>query len=340
MKIAVIIPCRNEVANISECVKAIYNSVFPIGYEISVIVVDGKSDDGTINVLEELKQEYKSLKIVVNEKQLTPFAFNLGINAGKGSDYYLIVGARQILDENYIAKSVELLENDKTIWCVGGRVENVFLNDTGRVIANAMATPFGMGLGNFRTLEKSDFVDTVGTPMYPVWVFEKIGVFDENLIRNQDDDFNYRVTNAGGKIYYCHDISLKYYVRGNYNSLWKQFFQYGYWKVYVNKKHKAVTTLRQLVPPLFVMYLVLLFLSPLFSLFTAGFFSLPFVLYVLMAIYFSNQASKDDKEIGFLDIFLTYPILHISYGLGYLKGIITFLILNKMPSDKQKELSR
>jgi len=340
MKIAVIVPCRNEVANISECIDAIYNSNVPESYEISVFVVDGKSNDGTLTVLQELKLEHKSLEVIVNVNQLTPFAFNLGIFAGNGNDYFQIIGARQIIDSNYIAKAVQTCEENKSIWCVGGRVENVFLNDTGRVIAKAMETPFGMGLGNFRTLEKSDFVDTVGTPMYPKFVFEKIGYFDENLIRNQDDDFNYRVTNAGGKIYYNNDISLKYYVRGNYNSLWKQFFQYGYWKVYVNKKHKAVTTLRQLIPPLFIVYLFLLFFTPFFSTFTAGIFGLPFITYILMAIYFSNKVSKEDKEIGFLDILLTFPILHISYGLGYLKGIWTFFVLNQQPCEKQKELSR
>ena len=340
MKIAVIVPCRNEEANISECINAIYNSVIPENFEISVFVVDGRSNDNTLSIIEELKSQYKSLNVVVNEKQLTPYAFNLGIYAGKGSDYFQIVGARQILDSHYIAKAVADLEKDKSIWCVGGRVENVFLNDTGRVIAKAMGTSFGMGLGNFRTIEKSGFVDTVGTPMYPAWVFEKIGFFDENLIRNQDDDFNFRVTNAGGKIYYDNDVSLRYYVRGNYSGLWKQFFQYGYWKVYVNKKHKAVTTLRQLVPPLFVVYLFLLFFSPLFSYLFAGFVGLPFTLYILLALYFSYQASNEDDKIQFIDILKTYPILHISYGLGYLKGLFTFFVLKNDPSDKQKELSR
>jgi GT2 family glycosyltransferase len=340
MKIAVIVPCRNEEANISECINAIYNSVIPENFEISVFVVDGRSNDNTLSIIEELKSKFKSLNVVVNEKQLTPYAFNLGIYAGKGSDYFQIVGARQILDTNYIAKAVADLENDNSIWCVGGRVENVFLNDTGRVIAKAMGTSFGMGLGNFRTIEKSGFVDTVGTPMYPYWVFEKIGFFDENLIRNQDDDFNFRVTNAGGKIYYDHEISLKYYVRGNFKGLWKQFFQYGYWKVYVNKKHKAVTTLRQLVPPLFVIYLAMLILTSFFSISVAGVFGLPFVVYVAMAVYFALKASEKDKEIKFWEVFKTFPILHVSYGLGYLKGIWTFLILNQRPSDKQKELSR
>ena len=340
MKVAVIIPCRNEQPYIRECIEAIYDCELPQNCELEVIIIDGKSNDGTLKEISELKSKYPSLRLITNEKQLTPFAFNLGIKACNNCNFYQIIGARHIVSVNYIKSCIEKLESNKDIWCVGGRIINEFTNDTSRVISSAMSTSFGMGLGNFRTLNKSGFTDTVTSPMYPAWVFEKIGYFDEELIRNQDDDFNYRVTNAGGKIYYNNDISLKYYVRGNYNGLWKQFFQYGYWKVYVNKKHKAVTTLRQLVPPLFVVYIFLLVLTPFFSIFTAVIFGVPIAIYILMAIYFLNNISKQDKQIGFLDILLTFPILHISYGLGYLKGVLTFLILSQKPSEKQKELSR
>src|SRR5690606_3501315 len=112
-------------------------------------------------------------------------------------------------------------------------------------------------------------------------VFNKIGYFDEELVRNQDDDFNYRVANAGGKIYFDAEISLKYYVRGNFKNLWKQFFQYGYWKVYVNKKHKAITTFRQLIPPLFVVYLFLLMFTPMVSFVFFVVAVIPLVLYFL-----------------------------------------------------------
>jgi hypothetical protein len=195
-----------------------------------------------------------------------------------------------------------------------------------------------MGLGNFRTLEKSGFTDTVTSPMYPYWVFEKIGFFDEQLIRNQDDDFNFRVTKVGGKIWFESEISLKYYVRGNFQGLYRQFYQYGYWKVFVNQKHKAVTTIRQLVPPAFVLFL---FVSPILMLLGSLFFWLTvslYIAYILLGIYFASKMSKRAGE--FFQIFKTFPILHFSYGLGYLSGMINFLILRQKPSDKQKRLSR
>lgn len=340
MRISVIIPCRNERLFIEECVHSIYKCELPLGYSIQVFVVDGMSDDGTRQIVHNLQDVYPDLQLVDNKQQLTPFAFNLGIYAGGKVDFVQIVGARHMLSSNYLIRAINKLNEDSSIWCVGGAIINEYMNETGRVISSAMSTSFGMGLGNFRTLSKSGFTDTVTSPMYPYWVFEKIGFFDEQLIRNQDDDFNFRITSTGGKIYFDHEISLKYYVRGNLKGLWKQFFQYGYWKVYVNKKHKAVTTLRQLVPPLFVVYLFFLFSLPFFSSLFMMIAIAPLIFYVIMGLYFSFKATSLDHKVSFFETLKVFPILHVSYGLGYLNGIISFLLLNKKPSEKQKELSR
>ncbi len=338
MKLSVVIPCRNEAPYIEECLDAIYGSDISDEVEMSVFVVDGMSDDGTRDKVLELTEKYVRLHLVDNEKQLTPYAFNLGIYAGGKADYIQIVGARHIISKNYLRRCIEHLKRDEAIWCVGGRIQNEYLNETGEIISIAMGTAFGMGLGNFRTLTKSGFTDTVTSPMYPYWVFEKIGFFDETLIRNQDDDFNFRVEQAGGKVYYEHDISLKYYVRGNFSGLRRQFFQYGYWKVFVNRKHKAVTTLRQLVPPLFVLYSVLLPLTALINPLLFLICGVPMMLYLLLMLYFSVTQAKNFLQSP--KLINTYLILHYYYGAGYLKGILQFLILRKNPSDRQKRMSR
>jgi GT2 family glycosyltransferase len=337
VRISVVIPCRNEVKYIEECIQAIYQNELHELILLSVFVVDGMSDDGTRTVVKELESNFPSLKLIDNTKQLTPFAFNIGIHEQE-ADYIQIIGARHIVSPNYISKSLSILEGNKDIWCVGGRLINEFTNEVSSIISKAMDTSFGMGIGNFRILEMSGYTDTVTSPMYPFWVFDKIGFFDEQLVRNQDDDFNFRVTNAGGKIWFEKEISLRYYVRANYKGLYKQFFQYGYWKVFVNKKHKAVTTIRQLVPPLFVLFILL---APFFILLNNAlsvltFFGLGF--YILLGIYFSVKKAGKTSEIG--GIAITFPILHFSYGLGYLLGIWHFLFLKKTPADKQKKLSR
>lgn len=338
MKIAVVIPCRNEVQYIEECLNAIFGSILKVGYELDVYVVDGMSDDGTREVIAETKNKFKNLVLIDNEKQLTPYAFNLGIYAGRPCDYVQIIGARHIVTDDYIQKGIDVLSKNPEIWCVGGRIINEYTNDISRIISSAMGTSFGMGLGNFRTLSSSGYTDTVTSPLYPYWVFEKIGFFDEDLVRNQDDDFNFRVTKAGGKVYYIHEVSLKYYVRANFKGLWRQFYQYGYWKVFVNKKHKAITTVRQLVPPLFVMYLILLPLFFLLGWQIGTFFTLPLLIYLLLNFYVSFKLARNFRS--FLQLTMTYMILHVSYGIGYWSGIINFVLLGNKPSKKQARLSR
>jgi GT2 family glycosyltransferase len=335
-QLTVVIPCRNEVAYLEECIRAIYSAELPEDMAMKVFVVDGMSDDGTRELIHDLQKEFAALMLVDNPRQLTPYAFNLGIYAGGTADFIQIIGARHIISGNYLSTAFKTLENDPSVWCVGGRIINEFTTYKSKVIATAMSTSFGMGIGNFRTLERSGFTDTVTSPMYPYFVFEKIGFFDEELVRNQDDDFNFRVTKSGGKIYYCHEISLKYYVRASFQGLWRQFYQYGYWKVYVNKKHKAITTLRQVIPALFMTYLFLVI--PSLWILPFWLVGVPMIAYLALCLTVSIKKATGGLKLH--DLALVFPILHLSYGLGYLNGLFHFLLLGKKPSVKQKRMSR
>jgi glycosyltransferase involved in cell wall biosynthesis len=336
MMISVVIPCRNEEKNIAECVEAIYNAELA-GDTLEVLVIDGMSTDGTINELENLKKKYPQLRVIFNPKQVTPVAFNLGIKESKG-DFIQIIGARQIISKNYLRDAKKSLTDNPEIWCVGGIVNNVYQSKEGERIGMAMSSSFGVGGGNFRVLKKSEFTDTVGTPMYPRIVFEKIGYFNEALLRNQDDEFNYRVTNAGKKILLNADISIKYYVRAKVSNLFRQYYQYGYWKVFVNKMHGTITSLRQLVPAVFVsglfIGLILAFLHPVLMWVYVGFLTL----YTLLA---AAAGIATAKSIGTgLQVALIFPVVHFSYGWGYLLGIFDFVLLRKNPASQASVLSR
>ncbi|MBC7410862.1 MAG: glycosyltransferase family 2 protein [Bacteroidia bacterium] len=338
MLVSVIIPCRNEVKYIEECINAIYNSS-NIDFEtIEVLIIDGKSNDGTLQIIKQLQQKYPTLKLIENTLQLTPYAFNLGINNSVGK-YVQIIGVRQIVKPNYISNAIHTLTNNSEIWCVGGKVINVFENNDSETIAAAMSSWFGVGGGNFRILTQSAFVDTVGTPMYPRAVFDKIGLFDQDLVRNQDDDYNYRVTYAGGKIFLNVDIAVKYYVRASFQNLFKQYYQYGYWKVFVNKKHNTLTTLRQLVPALFVLYLLsLIVIAGVLPNIYFGVYFVGMLIYILSALYAASKVST--ISTNYFKIVGTFFILHLSYGFGYLEGLMQFVILKRAPKNSSKTLSR
>jgi cellulose synthase/poly-beta-1,6-N-acetylglucosamine synthase-like glycosyltransferase len=332
----IIIPCRNEQNYIENCVRSFFENNYPKN-KIHVFVIDGLSTDNTPEILLQLKKEFPQLTVLVNEKQTTPFALNIGLKA-TNNPVKIIFGAHAIADKNFILKNIDILSKYKDVGCTGGIIENIYENKTGKIIGKAMASVFGVGNAHFRTASKTGFVDTVAFGAYKQEVFDKIGYFDEELTRNQDDEFNFRLLKNGFKIYLSPEIKAKYYVRGDFKKLFRQYYQYGYWKVYVNKKHKTVTTLRQLVPMFFVLYLIVGLMVSLLFIQIGKLYVFGLLLYFMLAFYFAFKADKN--WVNTLKIAFTFFILHFSYGLGYLKGIIDFIIFNKKPASQTTKLSR
>lgn len=336
--ISIVVACRNEENNILNLLKSVEKSDYDIA-KIEVLVVDGMSDDATVDKIKEYQHTSKlAIVLLENKKQKTPYAFNIGIKKAS-SDIVIIAGARFVFSSNYFTVVEDVLNNHKNIACVGGRIINIYENKTSEIISQAMASTFGIGFGNFRTVTEDKFVDTVTPPAFRKEIFDEIGYFDESLTRNQDDDFSYRLIKAGYKILLKANISFEYVVRASFNKLFKQYKQYGYWKVFVNKKHKTVTTLRQLFPSLFLLSLAVL---PLLGFIFPIFFVL---LSVELALYFTLNfvfAFKDNtfNIVNLVKQMYTCTVLHTSYGLGYLEGVVDFLILNKEPNSKNEQLSR
>jgi glycosyltransferase involved in cell wall biosynthesis len=333
--LSIVIPCRNEVKSITACIEAVLNNDWP-QIAMEILVVDGMSDDGTRERLEELRQIYPQLKLIDNPQQLTPIAFNLGIEHAQG-DLIQIVGARQILARNYLRICYSILERAPEIGCVGGKVLHISTSNQSRAIACAMTSPFGVGPGNWRALNQEKNVDTASTPMYRKSIFSEIGLFDPELVRNQDDEFNFRVRQAGYSIVFTPSTTVDYFVRGNFRQLFKQYFQYGYWKTYVNRKHKTVTTMRQVIPALFIAFILIGASCSLFWPIMAWPYGLIWLLYLTLGIYSARQANSWQEG---LQIIFALFILHSAYGLGYIEGIWHFYLLKRNPAKTHASLSR
>jgi len=174
--------------------------------------------------------------------------------------------------------------------------------------------------------------------MYKREVIKKVGLFDENLIRNQDDEYNYRLLKNNFKIFLSKKLSCTYYVRASFRNLFRQYFQYGYWKVFVGRKHKALTSLRQLVPFFWVCFL---FIGMVSTFLTNSFNFIFFCIlsfYVILALQFAIRKSSDPLDV--IRICYVFFILHFSYGLGYFMGVIDFLILNKERGQRYTKITR
>tara|TARA_Y100001958_G_C21247059_1_gene577997 strand:+ start:5134 stop:6159 length:1026 start_codon:yes stop_codon:yes gene_type:complete len=336
--ISVIIPCRNELNHIEKLINSIYESDYPKNL-IEIIVVDGMSNDGTRDLLFSIVNKRKiNIKVIDNIKKKTPYAFNIGIKASTGH-FILIAGARFILSNNYLSEAYKAIVSDKNIGCVGGQIINLFDNKNSEIISKAMSSIFGVGFNNFRTVTEDKFVDTVTPPFFRKTIFNEVGYFDEMLSRNQDDDFSFRLIKLGYKILLKSNIYIKYQVRESFQKLYLQYKQYGYWKVFVNRKHKVVTTLRQLFPLLFLTSIILFsLLGFLFPIFFYLLF-LELIIYGILNFIFSFK----DNRFNLINIFkqmYAHLILHLSYGFGYLEGIYDFLIFRKIPNEKNERLSR
>ena len=337
MKIKVIIPCRNELGYIGKCLDSLVHCN-QTGVELYVWVVDGMSDDGTRALVGEYAERYSFIKLVDNARRTTPYALNLGLEP-LDYDIGIILGAHAVVDADFIINNARVLEQHPEVGCAGGIIRNVHENEWSEIISLAMSSVFGVGNAHFRTGGKSGYVDTVAFGAYRREVFERVGFFDEELARNQDDEFNYRVLQGGFKIYLDPAILSDYYVRGSISKLYKQYDQYGYWKVFVNKKHGAVTTLRQLAPPLWVFFLLVGWTGVLIHPILGGMYAVVVAMYVALAFYTASRMPAKSLR-KFMMLLRTFGVLHFSYGLGYLRGVIHFYFFGSKPSTHSERLTR
>ena len=325
--VSIVIPCRNEENYIGECLDSFINQSYPEElYE--VLVCDGFSDDNTRAIVKEYSEKHSNIKLLDNKGRSAPKGMNVGIKYSE-KDIIIIFGAHAYADKDFIKNNVEALKT-KEVGCSGGPIKTISENKVGKAIALAMSSPFGVGNALFRFAQKEMFVDTVAFGAYRREVLDSIGYFDEELVRNQDDELNYRVVKAGHKILLSPKIKSVYYSRGSLSKLWKQYYQYGFWKVRVMQKHGKTASIRHLVPMAFVLSNIFgiilgLFFKPIRWLWFAE-----IIMYLLCDLISAFKVS--DKKFGLIKyILLIFPILHISYGLGFINGLFGFYVFK---SDK------
>jgi glycosyltransferase involved in cell wall biosynthesis len=334
--VAVVIPCRNEKAYIGLCLDSLVACDFD-KQKLEVYVCDGLSDDGTAAIVSDYSARYPFIHLLQNTARTTPHALNLGIRSSK-TDVVIILGAHAAIAPDFVSRNIEVLNTHPDVGCAGGIIDNKYENRTSENIGLAMSSVFGVGNAHFRTGTKAGYVDTVAFGAYTREVFEKCGLFDDELVRNQDDEFNFRISTHGFKIFLDPAIRSDYYVRGNYRKLFRQYYQYGYWKVFVNRKHRVVTSARQLMPPVFVAGVLLGWIPALFFWWWILLWAGGVVFYKLAAFLFALRMNPPLSQVP--AVMWSFFILHSSYGMGYLEGLFNFMLLRRTPRSSGSKLSR
>jgi cellulose synthase/poly-beta-1,6-N-acetylglucosamine synthase-like glycosyltransferase len=332
--ISIIMPTRNESHYIRRSLGSVFSQDYPAD-RLEILVVDGMSDDGTRQIVQQMSggehaiatqktasdavlQRRPSTILLDNPRLIAPTAFNIGLSHARG-DIIIIVGGHSELAADYVRRCVEVLQQTGAD-CVGGSMVTMGETSDASTIALAQSARFGVGGVAFRTgREHPGYVDTVAFGAYRREVFDRIGGFDEELVRNQDDELNFRLTQAGGKIWLDPSICCVYYSRASFRRLWRQYFQYGEYKVRVIQKRGAVPSWRHLVPAAFVLSLCL---SLVLSLVTRR----RFWALLIIGPYAASTAAasvwtarRNWRTLPLLPrAFLT---LHFAYGLGFLAGL-------------------
>ncbi len=337
-KVTVVIPTRNEEDYISKCLDSFLNQSYPKEY-YEVFVCDGGSKDNTVNIIKEYEQKYKMFKYINNPGITMPKGVNLGIK-NSNADIIILFGAHAYAQEDFIKNNVKKHEEYQDVGCVGGPIETINTDDKGKAISYAISSPFGVGNALFRYAEKETYVDTVAFGAYKKEIFNKIGLLDEELTRNQDDELNLRVTKNGYKILLTPQVRSYYYSRSSYKKLWTQYFQYGFWKVRVIQKHKQIIALRHLIPVIFVLFNLFGIIGGVLNKLILSFWLSILLIYFILDLVVSYKATKTNKRI-FKYMPITFPILHLSYGIGFLNGLVNFYIIkSRKVIDKNTRLSR
>ena len=329
MKISVVIPCRNEKRHICEFLDSLMNQSLDRDWEIEILVADGLSDDGTRKALTDYMLKAPSVRMIDNPDRIVSTGLNAAIAASTG-EVIIRMDAHTVYARDYIFQCVKLLQASGAD-NVGGPWVAVGKGYMGRAIAAAFQSPFCAGGGKSHNPSYEGEVDTVYLGCWRRSAFERFGLFDPDLVRNQDDEFNFRIRRGGGRILQSPKIQSSYTPRSSIRALFRQYLQYGFWKVFVMRKHGGVASWRHLVPATFVISilagLVLLGLSAVFdwtglAIFTGSILFTELLVYSLACVSSALPFAGSLEMPALLSIPVVIAVHHISYGLGFLMGLL------------------
>ncbi len=324
--VSIILPCRNEEKHISKCLDSLVANDYP-KEKMELLVVDGMSKDKTREVLNEYKNYFLFFQILDNKKKTTPFAWNIGIKKSKG-EVLLLIGAHAAYSKNYISKLTWYLneyEADNV-----GAVRKTLPGGKGivaKAIALSLESVFGQGYSHFKIgVRYPRFVDTVLGGCYRREVFEKIGLFNEGLVRAQDLEFNLRLKKAGGKILLVPDVVVHYYARSDLKTVFLHNIDDGIWITYPLKFTRTIFRLRHYIPFLFTLSLLGVGILSFFFPYFIWIFWLILVLYLSSSLYFSSFIALQQRDIRLLFLMpIVFTSRHFGYGFGSVWGLIKLL---------------
>jgi glycosyltransferase involved in cell wall biosynthesis len=318
-RVSIVIPSRNEFQTIAECLDSILASTYP-AERLEILIADGRSDDGTREVIARYAASDARIRMIDNPGRIAPAGLNVALRVASG-DVVVRMDAHATYPPEYIGRLVAaLLESGADN--VGAAVLTVPADNTvmARAIAVGLSHPLGVGNSRFRIGAKEPtWVDHVPFGCWRRTVLERLGPFDEELTRGQDVELNARILAAGGRILLLPEIVVRYHGRRTLDQLGRMMYQYGYFKPLIARKSRRLLTMRQLVPPGFLLGMVGALGLVRWTVVPFAVVTLPYVASLLGATIMAGPRRGWGCALRLL---IVLPLMHAGYGAGYLHGIL------------------
>ena len=320
---SVIVPCYNEERTIALLLQAILDQDFP-AEKMEVVIADAQSEDRTREVIQEFTGIHPNLRVIVvdNNKRTIPAAVNLAVSQAVGK-YLIRMDAHSVPVKSYVSTCVRLLEGG-IAQNVGGVWDIQPGNTTcvAKAIARAASHPIGAGDAKYRLNSAAGYVDTVPFGAYLKETFSKLGGFNESMLANEDYEFNARIRASGGKIWLDPAIRSQYFARKNLRELGRQYWRYGYWKYKMLRSFPATIRLRQALPPVFCLVIILLGILAIFSVIARIILEALLFFYFIILFFFSIMETIKKRDICCLMMAPAFIVMHFCWGSGFLFSLV------------------
>ena len=338
-RVSVVVPCRNERDHVAAFCRGVLRQALPEDWCLQVLIADGRSDDGTREQLASICAEEARLRWIDNPQRIVSTGLNRGIDAADG-EVVVRMDMHTTYADDYVAQCLATLASSGAT-CVGGAWVPQGQGWPQAAIARAFQSRFGSGGAASRRADHTGPVDTVYLGAWRRDDLLRLGGFDESLVRNQDDELNLRIVRAGGVVWQSAAIRSTYTPRGSFAALFRQFHQYGYWKVPVIRKHRLPASPRHLAPFAFVCLLVALALLAIAwetaRAVLAGVLSLYAATALASAVALAREPHRLRDTVG---IAWAIACMHAGYGLGFGRALIEVLVLRRAPGAAATRLTR
>jgi glycosyltransferase involved in cell wall biosynthesis len=324
---SLIVPLRDEERYVERCLNSLLENNYP-AEKYEIILVDGMSEDKTPEILAEFAAKKSGIRILQNPRQITSFGLNIGLRHAKGT-YVFFILAHVVYAPDYLSTAIALL-NSGIADGVGAPFRTATDTPLRSAIFAATDCYFGNGGSRHYRLNYEGFANTIFSGAYKRECIERVGGYDEECIRVQDMELNYRIIEGGGRLYITPKLNLCYYPRATLISLLKRYFVNGFWKIKVYTKHLTTAYWIHVLPAFFVLFFLLLFVLSFVNPYYINWFIGFSVLYLTSNVYFSILGALKSRLSSLILLSVIFPIMHLSFGLGLFAGFIKFSLFERI----------